>query len=119
MRIIICSLDSYEFGDESTTDLDTHANMCVFGKNCIILSKTGRTVDVNAFATEAGGLNEVPIVDVMIAYDCPRTSKVFFLVATNVLYVDSMENNLIPPFVLREAGILVHDIPTIHWREKR
>jgi hypothetical protein len=64
-------------------------------------------------------LNEVPIDDVIIAYDCPRTSKVFFLVATNVLYVDSMENNLIPPFVLREAGILVHDIPTIHWREKR
>ena len=30
LRIVICSLDSYEFG-ESTTDLDTHANMCVFG----------------------------------------------------------------------------------------
>ena len=111
-------MDSYEFG-ECTTDLDTHANMCVFGKNCVILSETGRTVDVNAFETEAGGLNEVPIVDVKIAYDCPRTSKVFFLVARNVLYVDSTENNLIPSFVLREAGILLQNIPTIHWREKR
>ena len=82
------------------------------------MSEIGKTVDVNAFTTEAGGLNEVPIVDVMIAYNCPRTSKVIFLVARNVSCVDSMENNLIPPFILGKVGILVHDIPNIHWREE-
>ena len=116
-RILVCSLDSYQFG-ESTTDLDSHANMCVFGKNCIVLSETGRTVDVNAFAEEVGGLNEVPIVDVIVAYDCPRSNKVFLLVARNVLYVESMENNLVPPFLLREAGLQVNDVPKIHWTQE-
>ena len=30
--IMICSLDGYEFV-ESTTELDSHANLCVFGNN--------------------------------------------------------------------------------------
>ena len=51
--------------------------MCIWLE--LLNLSAGRTVDVKAFTTEAGGLNEVPIVDVIIAYDCPRTSKVFFL----------------------------------------
>jgi hypothetical protein len=31
-----------------------------------------------------------------------------------VLYVKSMDNNLIPPFILREAGLIVNDKPKIH-----
>ena len=114
-RILICSMDNYQFG-ENTTYLDSHANMCLFGKNCIVISETGRTVDVNAFAEEVGGLNEVPIVDdVIVAYDCPRSTKVFLLVARNVLYVESMENYLVPPFLLREAGLQVNDVLKVHW----
>ena len=29
------------------TELDSHANMCVFGKHCIVISESKRTVDVN------------------------------------------------------------------------
>ena len=32
----------------------------------------------------------------------------------NVLYVHSMTNNLIPPFLMREAGLKVNDVPKIH-----
>ena len=113
LRIIICSLDNYEFVD-STSDLDTHVNMCVFGKNFIVILIMGRIVDLKAFATKVGGLNEVPIVDVIIAYDCPRSRRMFYLVPQNVLYVESMENNLISSFILREVGLRVNDIPKIH-----
>ena len=64
-------MDSDEFG-ESTSDLDSHANMCVFGKNSIMVLTTGRIVNVNALADEVGGLNKVSIVDVIVAYDCLR-----------------------------------------------
>ena len=54
-----------------------------------------QTVNVGAFSKSAGGLNNVPIVDTMLAYDCERTNQVYLLVLRNVLYIESMDDNLI------------------------
>ena len=95
------SVDDY-FGGGFHTELDSHANMCVLGKHCYLLSElsTARTVQVAAFSDSAGGLNNVPIVDAMIAYDCRRTNQVYLLVLRNALYIEDMDDNLIPPFIL-------------------
>ena len=69
---------------------------------------------VDAFAEEAGGLKSVPIVDAMIAYDCPRRNQVYLLILRNVVYIESMDDNLITPFIPREAGIIVNDRAKIH-----
>ena len=71
-----------QFGGGFHTELDSHANMCVLGKHCELLSElsTARTVQVAAFSDSAGGLNNVLIVDAMIAYDCRRTNQVYLLV---------------------------------------
>ena len=39
------------------------------------------------------------------------------LIVRNALYVQSMMNNLIPPFIIREAGLEVREIPNIHVKE--
>jgi hypothetical protein len=36
----------------------------------------------------------------------------------NALYIPSMERNLIPPFVMREAGLIVNGVPRIHCGEE-
>ena len=101
---------------EGRTELDSHANMCVLGKHCLLLSElaTARKVSVGAFAEAAGGLESVPIVDAMLVYDCPRRNQVYLLVLQNVLYIESMDDNLITPFILREAGITVNERAKIH-----
>ena len=72
-------------------------------------------MDVHAFAEEAGGITKVPIADIMmVAYDCKQTHQVYLLIARNALYVESMENNLVHPFILREAGLQLKDVPKIH-----
>jgi hypothetical protein len=96
------------------SDLDSHANMIVLGKHCFIISYSGKYIDVNAFADAVGGLAQVPIVDAAITYDCHYTHKSWLLIVRNVLYVESMDTNLIPPFILREAGLIVNDKPKIH-----
>ena len=58
----------------------------------------------------------VPIVDVAVAYDCPYSLKTYIFVMKNALYVPSMNHNLVPPFILREAGLVVNDVPKIHTR---
>ena len=98
---------------ESRTELDTHANMVVIGHNSQIISRSGRTVQVSPFTPDYQALPEVPIVDATIAYECPLTGKVYILLCRDALYVPKMENNLIPPFILREAGIEVNDVPKI------
>ena len=42
--------------------------------------------------------------------------KIYLLSIRNVRYVPSMTNNLIPPFIMREAGLIVNDVPRIHTK---
>ena len=54
-----------------------------------------------------------PIVDAAVQYDCPYDGQTYILVIRNALHVPSMRNNLLPPFILREAGVRVQDTPKI------
>ena len=81
--------------------------MIVFGADCFVISKSGKEAIVNAFSDQVGTLT-VPIVDAAVAYDCPIKNETFILVARNVLHVPSMDHNLIPPFIMREAGLTVN-----------
>eukprot|EP00957_Ditylum_brightwellii_P015461 1163567-Ditylum_brightwellii.AAC.1 len=53
-------------------------------------------------------------MDAAVKYDCPHIDKTYMLLVRNALYVPSMDHNLIPPFVLREAEIKVNYTPKIH-----
>ena len=53
----------------------------------------------------------------MLAYDCERTNQICLLVLQNVLYIESMVNNFIPPFILREAGLIVNKQAKMHCAE--
>jgi len=98
----------------TSTDLDTHANMVVVGAQATIIQRSGRTVEVNPFADVCNKVKNVPIVDAAVAYDCPYTGETYLLIMRNALYVPSMDHNLIPPFIMREAGLTVNDVPRIH-----
>ena len=56
----------------------------------------------------------VLIVDAALAYDCKFTMNTYLLMTRNSIYIPSMENNLIPPFLMREYGLLVNDVARIH-----
>ena len=99
--------------DESRTELDSHANMPVVGRNAYILSESGETVSVAPFTPDYKPMR-VRVVDAAIQYDCPYDGDAYILVIRNALYVPSMDNNLIPPFMMREAGIKISEVPKIH-----
>ena len=88
---------------ESSTELDSHANMPVVGKHAYIIAETGKKVDVSPFMPDYQPLT-APLVDAMVRYDNPYNRKSYILVLWNALYVPLMDNNLIPPFMLRKMG---------------
>ena len=90
--------------------------MPVVGKHAYIIAETSKKVDVSPFAPDYQPLM-VPLVDAMVRYGNPYNGTSYILVLWNALYVLSMDNNLIPPFMLREIGVTVNDVPKIHKEE--
>ena len=58
---------------ESSTKLDSHANMVVIVKQAFIFSHNGQYANVQEFTDEVKSIPKVPIVDAVIAYDCPQS----------------------------------------------
>eukprot|EP00957_Ditylum_brightwellii_P021388 1612829-Ditylum_brightwellii.AAC.1 len=87
--------------------------MPCMGRDALVVSDTGRVMEVNPFTTDYDAM-KVRLVDAALKYDCSRTDKTYILLVRNALYVSSMDHNLIPPFVLRETRIRVNEIPKIH-----
>ena len=97
----------------STTELDSHANMTVVGLDAYVISETGRTAVVQPYSPDYD-TKDIPIVHAAVQYDCPYNGDSYVLVIRNALHVKSMKHNLMPPFLMREAGVQVRDIPKIH-----
>ena len=99
------------------TELDSHANMVVVCKHALVTAHTGKTVEVQPFSPDCQTMTSVPIVDAVIKWTCPHTDETCLLLMKNALHVPSMSHNLIPPFVMREFGTRVNDVPKIHCED--
>ena len=95
----------------SALELDSHADSPVVGKHSLILRRTGKQVKVSGFTDQLGAPIKVDVVDAVVAYDCEYTGKTFMLVLRNALHFPSMDISLIPPFIMRLAGIEVNECP--------
>ena len=120
-RANVSSLPSENHGNndpesDPRTKLDSHANMVVIGKNAHILGSSGRTASVSPFTTAYNALEDIPIFDAAIAYDCLYIGQTYILVCCNALHITSIVHNLIPPSIMREANIVVSEVPKIQTK---
>jgi hypothetical protein len=97
-------------GEESRIGLDSHANMPVVGSGAHVLLDHNKTCEVSPYSTDYEPM-EVPLVDSTVRYD--SDGRVYILLIRNALYVPSLDHNLLPPFMMREAGVIVKDTPKI------
>ena len=88
----------------SRTELDSHANMPVIGINAYILSKIGETADVAPFTLDYKPIS-VELVDAALKNECPYSGKIKILIIRRGLYVPSMTNNLLPPFMISSLAL--------------
>ena len=60
--------------ESSRTELDSHANMPVIGKNVYVLSKIGETVDVAHFTPDYKPIS-MELVGTALKYECPYSGE--------------------------------------------
>ena len=82
--------------------MDTHASSIVVGDDVLITHDSGKSANVELFSEQLVKIKDVPIVNCVIAHDCQYTGLTHYLAMYNVLYIPSMKENLIPPFVVRQ-----------------
>ena len=102
-----------EMDEESRMELDSHANMPVVGKEALIVEQSGKTVEVSPFTPDYKPI-KVEVVNAVVQYDSPLDGREYMLVIQNALCIPSMSNNLIPPFIMWENGIIVNECAKIH-----
>ena len=101
-----------DVNNSSRTEFDSHANMPVIGRNAYILSTIGETLDV-APVSQVYKHISAELVDVALNYECPYSSEDNILIIRSGLYVPSITQNLLPPFMMRKAGIHINEVPKI------
>ena len=77
----------------STTELDSHANMAVVGKDVTVILDSGLHAEVRSFSNDVPTLQKIPIVDAVVPFDDPYSMKTYLLVIWNVLQGSLMEHN--------------------------
>jgi hypothetical protein len=87
------------------TKLDSHANMAVAGPDCTVIATSGCHATVTPFSSNLPMMDMVEVGDVAIAYDDPTSLQTYLLVMRNALLIPTMDHNLIPPFLIRLAGL--------------
>ena len=114
---IVASMEvDIETDEQSRTELDSHANMPVVGREALVVEQSGRTVEVSPFTPDYKPI-KVEVVNAIIQYDSPLDRKEYILVVQNALRVPSMRNNLLPPLIMCENGIMVNECAKIHCED--
>ena len=107
----VSATTTYDETTNSTTELDSHADSPVVGKNCVVLEESGKTAKVSGFTSKLGEPLSVPVVTAAVAYDCEYSGETYIMVIHNALYFREMEVNLIPPLMMRLAGVELNECP--------
>ena len=119
LKAQLSEINGFDHQNIDKSELDSHANMIVLGKEYFIFESTGKTCNVQPFSDEFGAASDVPIVDAALAYDCPFTNYTYILIVRNALHIASMNHNLTPPFIMREGGVTANDIPNMYCSDPK
>ena len=92
---------------EGRLELDSHADSPVVGQGALEVRDCGRTVLVGGFSDELGQPMRVRVIDAVVMFEDETNGESYLLVIRNALSVPSMNHHLIPPFMMRLAGLEV------------
>ncbi|KAI2502118.1 Reverse transcriptase (RNA-dependent DNA polymerase) [Fragilaria crotonensis] len=97
---------------DTRTELDSHADTCVAGRNTLLVSDEGRQVTVHPYSGEYKPIPDVSIATVATLWIHPTDGQPYILIINEALYFgDRVDVTLLNPNQLRANGVTVEDVP--------
>jgi hypothetical protein len=93
------------------TELDSHADTCVVGRNALVTHDFDRPVNVTGYDSSLGTVNNCKTVSAAIGYDDPETGEVVVLLIHQSIYIPTLEHNLLCPMQLRMNDVKISEVP--------
>ena len=97
--------------NESTTELDSHADQCVIGSNALIVNEFDRPVHIRGFDPSSKVSHNLCTVSAALLYTRTDIGEDVILMIHQAIYVPTMEHNLLCPMQLRINDVNVNDKP--------
>ena len=98
---------------ESRIDLDSNANMVVI-RNGTMLREARWYAEVVPFTPNYKSLHCVSMLDACVEYHNAYSGETFLFAFHNTLYIPTMDDNLLPPFIFSKARIEINTILKHH-----
>jgi hypothetical protein len=80
----------------TTLELDSHADTCVLGRDCLVILDYDRPVQVVGY-DPALGVKTYRTISGVVAHDDPATGEVFHLVINQAIYIPHLDHHLLCP----------------------
>jgi len=96
---------------EVNTDLDSHADQCVVGRNALIVYDYDKPVNIVGYDPNGPVEPSLSTVSAALAYDCPTTGSTIILIVNQAIHNPKLDHNLLSTFQMRLNEVMVNDIP--------
>ena len=92
--------------------MDSHADQCCAGSNCLKIADEGRVVTVRPYHDDYAPLEGVPIATVATRWEDPKNGNPYILIFHESLYFGNrLGETLLNPNQMRSNGLIVEDVP--------
>ena len=96
--------------NETSLELDSHADTCVVGEKALIIADYCRPVTVHAYDKELGE-RTYRTVSAVVGYTCPSSGATYHLVIHQAIEIPHLEHHLLCPMQCRVNDVVVNDVP--------
>ena len=97
----------------TTLELDSHADTCVLGRECLVILDYNKPVQVVGY-DPALGVKSYKTISRVVAHDNPATGEVFHLVINQVIYIPHLDHHLFFPMQCRVNDVTINETPMFH-----
>ena len=91
-------------------ELDSHADICVVGDNCLVIHDHNWPVNVYSYDPKDGH-RSAKTVDATVGYQDPQSGQVFILMINQAIFIDGLDNYLLCPMQCHLNGVHIREIP--------
>jgi hypothetical protein len=96
------------------SDLDSHADCCVCGKEVLVFNEFGREVTVTVWYPE-GETKSLRIVSAAMGYTIPQSGQTMLLIAHQNIFSPYLNHNLLSTMQMRLHYVIVNETPKFQY----